>query len=74
MERAELLALLEQAKSEGWTELDLSLKRLKELPVEIVQLQNLTSLNLSNNPLSQLPAEIGELQNLTELYLSFNQL
>ncbi|TAD75245.1 MAG: GTPase [Oscillatoriales cyanobacterium] len=74
MERAELLALLERAKAECWTELDLSRNELQELPAEIGQLQNLTSLSLFSNQLRELPRQIGQLQNLTSLSLFSNQL
>jgi internalin A len=47
---------------------------LKELPPEIVKLQNLTSLDLGSNQLSNLPPEIVKLQNLTKLSLHENQL
>ncbi|RKZ36447.1 MAG: hypothetical protein DRQ49_04230 [Gammaproteobacteria bacterium] len=56
------------------TELVLYRCGLKELPPEIVNLQNLTRLDLDSNQLSSLPPEIGNLQNLTELNLSGNQL
>jgi len=47
---------------------------LKELPPEIVNLQNLTVLDLGDNQLSSLPPEIVNLQNLTVLSLGGNQL
>ncbi len=84
MERAELLALLERAKAEGWTELDLAGLDLVELPPEIGELTQLQVLILGKwdreaskfkgNRLTTLPPEIGQLQNLTELDLSDNQL
>ena len=42
----ELLALIDQAAAEGWTELDLSGQGLTELPPEIGQLTQLESLTL----------------------------
>jgi len=47
---------------------------LKELPLEIVKLQNLTMLYLLGNQLRDLPPEIGKLQNLTQLALRGNPL
>jgi internalin A len=47
---------------------------LKELPLEIGELQNLTELNLSDNKLNNLPPEIIKMQNLTWLFLESNQL
>ncbi|PZV16764.1 MAG: hypothetical protein DCF22_04435 [Leptolyngbya sp.] len=58
----------------GSTSLDLSDKRLTELPAEIGLLENLRSLKLFRNRLTELPAEIGQLQNLQSLYLYQNQL
>ncbi|OCQ90932.1 COR domain-containing protein [Limnothrix sp. PR1529] len=84
MERAELLALLERAKAEGWTELDLAGLDLVELPPEIGELTQLQVLILGKwdeetekwkgNQLTTLPPEIGQLQNLTNLDLSYNQI
>ncbi|URD70712.1 leucine-rich repeat domain-containing protein [Leptospira borgpetersenii] len=54
--------------------LDLSNKRLKTLPKEIGELQNLTVFNLYVNQLKTLPKEIGKLKNLTVLDLTNNQL
>jgi Leucine-rich repeat (LRR) protein len=84
MERAELLALLERAKAEGWTELDLAGLDLVELPPEIGELTQLQVLilgkidykarGIKGNRLTTLPPEIGQLQNLTTLNLDGNQL
>ncbi|ESA36837.1 leucine rich repeat domain protein [Leptolyngbya sp. Heron Island J] len=46
MTKDELLALLEQAAAEGWTELDLSGQGLTELPEEIGKLTQLERLML----------------------------
>jgi len=40
MTRAELLAIIEQARRENWEELDLHGKGITELPPEIGQLKN----------------------------------
>ena len=45
MTRAELLAIIEQARRENWEELDLSNKGITELPPEIGQLKNLKKLD-----------------------------
>jgi small GTP-binding protein len=47
---------------------------LKEVPPDIVKLQNLTQLYLRENQLSELLSSIGKLQNLKELSLSGNRL
>ncbi len=74
MTRDELLALIDQAAAEGWTELDLAGKGLTELPPEIGKLTQLETLILGKwdeekneyvgNELTNLPAEIGQLSNL----------
>ncbi len=64
MTRDELLALIDQAEREEWTELNLSGKGLAELPAKIGRLTKLTKLNLSQNQLTELPPEIGRLVNL----------
>jgi len=53
MTRAELLAIIEQARRENWEELDLRSKGITELPPEIGQLKKLKKLalgNFSNTP------------------------
>ncbi|AKB44230.1 COR domain-containing protein [Methanosarcina vacuolata] len=74
MTNERVMQLIKEAYKRNLTELDLSWRKLTQLPQEIGTLRNLTKLNLSGNNLSQLPPEIGELKYLTELYLSVNQL
>ena len=47
--------------------LDLSRDRLKEFPLEILQLKQLRELNLSHNKIVQLPETISMLTNLQSL-------
>ena len=84
MTQDELLALIDQAADEGWTELDLSGKGLTELPPQIGKLTQLETLILGKldeeksewigNQLTDLPDEITQLTNLTSLDLSSNQI
>ncbi|NJO50334.1 MAG: GTP-binding protein, partial [Leptolyngbyaceae cyanobacterium RM2_2_4] len=74
MTQEELLALIDQAAAEGWTELDLSGQGLTELPGAIIQLTHLKKLDLSHNQISEVPAAIAHLTTLTELNLSGNQI
>ena len=54
--------------------LNLSKKKLSELPQEIKQLKNLQKLDISKNKLKELPAFIGSLAGLIELDASANNL
>jgi Leucine rich repeat len=74
MKKAELLDLIESARKDGLTRMDLSGKNIKELPAEIGNLVKLTALNLKGNQLTEIPAEIGNLQKLSWLDLGGNQL
>ncbi|MBW4569993.1 MAG: leucine-rich repeat domain-containing protein [Tolypothrix carrinoi HA7290-LM1] len=88
MTEKELLQLIEQAATEGATELDLSGKDLTALPAEIGKLTQLKKLILGKyqydqkgrivgtigNNLSVLPAEIGLLNHLEELQIVANNL
>ncbi len=74
MTQEELRLLIDQAANEGWTELDLSGKKLTELPPEIGNLSNLTELSLAINQISIIPEWIGNLSNLTRLNLYRNQI
>ncbi len=74
-------ARIKEAKEQGLKELDLSnhwlrddADKLKEIPSEVFELEQLECLNLSINQLQNLPDSISNLSNLTELYLAGNQL
>lgn len=54
--------------------LDLSKKKLKEFPVEVLQLKELRELNLGRNSIEQIPDLIYQLANLQRLYLNNNKL
>ena len=54
--------------------LDLSRKKLKAFPMEILKLKNLQELDLSKNKLDSLPEKIGTLTNLQLLNVSGNHL
>ena len=70
----ELLQTIQQAKAEGWKQLDLSDRGLTELPDAIGELTALESLYLFRNELTQFPSEIRQLTKLTQLDLSNNRL
>ena len=74
MERQGLFQLIERAKAENWTELDLSRKELTEIPPEIFQLSQLTKLNLENNQITKIPDAIAALSNLQYLDLGNNKI
>ena len=74
MEQEFILNIIEDAKVNGLTELNLSNYQLTSLPSEIGKLTKLTTLNISSNELTSLPSEIGKLTKLTTLNISRNQL
>jgi internalin A len=74
MERQGLFQLIERAKAENWTELDLSRKELTEIPPEIFQLSQLTKLDLCFNQITKIPDEIAALSHLQTLDLHYNQI
>jgi hypothetical protein len=74
MNTTELLKILQEAKRDGRSTLNLVDKGIEELPPEIGDLQNLSELNLNFNKLRSFPPEIGRLINLTALGLVRNEL
>lgn len=74
MTRQQLLAIIQRAKDEQWTRLNLGEKKITQLPPEIGQLTALQELYLYDNQLSDLPPEIGQLTALQRLDLANNQL
>jgi leucine-rich repeat protein SHOC2 len=70
MTQEELAAVIEKAKKDRSTSLDLSKSNLTELPESIGELIELTSLDISNNKLTTLPESLYNLTNLKELNLS----
>ena len=69
-----VLDLIEKAKADGRTELELAFRGLTSVPAELGQLTNLTTLYLCYNELTSVPAQLGQLTNLTTLDLSRNRL
>lgn len=54
--------------------LDLSRKKLKELPQDLLKFKNLQELKISRNSLKELPSWIGDFKNLQVLDASYNDL
>jgi internalin A len=71
---ARVAALIEAARKNLYTNLNVASENLTELPESIGQLTRLSTLNLSNNQLTSLPESIGQLTRLSTLNLSNNQL
>lgn len=67
-------ALIENARKRQIIELDLSNKKLDELPASVGQLTELQWLNLSNNRLTSLPESICQLARLKYLLIINNKL
>lgn len=70
----EALVLIEKARKNKLTRLDLSGIGLVNLPIEIGELHNLVTLYISFNHLNTLPEEIAGLQNLVALYAYNNRI
>ena len=54
--------------------LDLSKKKLKQIPTEVSGFKNLQVLNLSRNKIMEVSGEIGSLAHLQQLNLSYNKI
>ena len=73
-------ARIKEAKEEGLKELDLSndfskyADKLKEIPAEVFELEQLESLNLNCNNITTIPRKITRLRNLKSLDLAENKL
>lgn len=74
MDKDTLIRFIERTIQKEQKYINLSRRRIVELPDEIGSLINPMWLDLSSNNLSELPAGIGNLQQLTELDLSKNKL
>ena len=72
MEQAELEQIIEQARLDGRTRLDLGSKQIYTLPSSIGSLFNLRHLELRCNQITTLPDSIANLSNLTILDLGGN--
>ncbi|MBI9018548.1 MAG: hypothetical protein JEZ07_14945 [Phycisphaerae bacterium] len=68
------LDMIEKAKEDDATHLDLNLLGLSQLPPEIGQLKSLKSLFLYRNNLTSLPVEISNLNSLEKLYIHDNKI
>lgn len=68
------MEIIDQAKRESWTTLDLSGRGMVEIPDAIGELTRLQSVDLSDNQLTRLPAAVGQLTDLESLNLRDNQL
>lgn len=69
-----VMKVIEQAKRDGQTSLDLSEHQLTTFPLQITELENLRELFIYGNKLTSLPPEISKLKNLTGLYINRNNL
>ncbi|MBF0549196.1 MAG: leucine-rich repeat domain-containing protein [Deltaproteobacteria bacterium] len=69
-----LIEIIQMAATHEVIDLDLSNKRIKRLPSNIVELTSLQALNLAENQITSLPPEIGSLTGLRDLNLAANQL
>ena len=69
-----ILAIIQVAKLSKATILDLSYKKLYQIPPELCELTALKRLDLNNNQLQRLPESFWQLTNLTYLNLQDNRL
>ena len=74
MEQAKLNKIIEQARLDRSTSLDLRDRRIASLPESIGNLVNLIYLYLEGNQLTNLPESIGNLVDLSHLGLGINHL
>jgi leucine-rich repeat protein SHOC2 len=74
MKQAELEQIIEQARLDRVSELDLRKRQISILPESIGNLSSLNKLYLRHNHLISLPESIGNLTNLAHLDLHCNQL
>jgi Leucine-rich repeat (LRR) protein len=70
----ELVRIFHEAAEQNVEVIDLSGRKIEELPPEIGKLVNLKELHLCSNELTSLPAEFFQLENLSILDLSNNNL
>ena len=68
MTRDELLALIDRAAAEGWTELNLFGAGLTEIPEAVAQLHSLQKLHLRGNSLPISPEVLSEPDNVTGIF------
>jgi internalin A len=71
--KSALTKLIQEARRDSRSELDLSGHALEKLPELIGELRALKELNLADNRLRSLPASFGELRQLQALHLDGNQ-
>jgi leucine-rich repeat protein SHOC2 len=70
----ELEEIIEKARIDRTSTLNLYQSQIYSLPESIGSLTNLVELNINNNLLDNLPESIGNLVNLNRLYINFNRL
>jgi Leucine-rich repeat (LRR) protein len=64
----------EEIKNKNLKSLDLSFKKLEDIPKYVFELTSLENLNLSHNQLKELPKEITKLTSLKTLDISWNHI
>ncbi len=68
------MSLVEEIEKQNLRSLDLSFKKLEEIPKYVFELASLEKLNLSHNQLQELPQEIIKLKSLKVLDISWNHI